>query len=298
MLFDAYLMVDWSGRNAPSRRAPSKDAIWVGERSRSRTGETYLRTREAATRHVRARLVEHVDAGARVLVGFDFPYGYPRGFAAAIGGAGGSWRAVWDALGAAVEDDAANRNNRFAVAAMLNARVAGPGPFWGCPASAEGPDLTRTLNGVFAFPVAGIGRLRATEAAMSGVQETWKLLGNGSVGSQALVGIPRVRSLRDAPAGAGGGRVGPLEPGSPRGPVRAAGPAVLHAEIWPGIIPVPATAPIRDRAQVRLMCDRMAAEDVAGTLGAWFAPALDPQAAADAVAEEGWILGCVPGGGP
>lgn len=292
MLFDAYLMIDWSGRSRPSPVAPSADAIWVGERSPSCTGERYFRTREAATGHIRRRLIGHALEGARVLVGFDLPFGYPRGLAARLGGGDPPWRATWDVLGEAVRDDARNANNRFAVAAALNRRIAGPGPFWGCPAAAAGAHLTRTLTGVFVFPVAGIGRWRATEAAMPGVQETWKLLGAGSVGSQALLGIPRVRSLRDDPALAAVSRVWPFETGFTPTPAPPEGPFVLHAEMWPGVVAVPAGTPIRDRAQVRLMCDRAAAEDAAGTLGGRFAPTLDPGTAAAAVAEEGWILWC------
>ena len=291
MRFDAYLMVDWSARRTPSPRAPSADAVWVGELGDAGTGARYLRTREAAVAHVRDRLRRHVGASRRVLVGFDFPCGSPRGLAAALGLPGAPWRAVWDELGRTVADDDRNRNDRFAVAAGLNARIAGPGPFWGCPPSAAGPHLTATVRGRFGFPVAGLARLRATEAAMPGVQETWKLLGNGSVGGQALLGIPRVRALRDDPELAAVSRVWPFETGLTDRPSPDAGPFVLHAEIWPGIVRVPPDAPIRDEAQVRRMCEWAAGRDRDGTLGALFAPALDPATAAAVVAEEGWILG-------
>jgi hypothetical protein len=65
--------------------------------------------------------------------------------------------------------------------------------------------------------------------------------------------------------------------------------------MWPGIVAVPSGEAIRDRAQVRLMCGWSARHDAAGTLGGWFAPALDGATAAAALAEEGWILGCAPG---
>ncbi|MGE0028946.1 MAG: cobalamin biosynthesis protein CbiG [Thermoleophilia bacterium] len=290
MRFDAYLMVDWSARSTPSPRAPSADAVWVAELGGVEDGARYFRTRAAGAAHVRERLLHHVRASRRVLVGFDFPFGYPRGLAAALGLAGAPWRAVWDALGDAIADDDRNRNNRFAVAAGLNARIAGPGPFWGCPPSAAGPHLTAAVTGLFAFPVAGLARLRATEATTRGVQETWKLLGIGSVGSQALLGIPRVRALRDDPALGAVSRVWPFETGLTDRPSPDAGPFVLHAEIWPGILHVPPDAPIRDEAQVHGVCAWAAGRDRDGTLGARFAPALDAATATAVVAEEGWIL--------
>lgn len=307
-LFDGYLMVDWSARSTPSPRRPSPDAIWVGERNRgSVESETYPRTRETATADVRERLVALVAAGRRVLVGVDVPYGYPAGLAAALGLRGARpWRALWNHLGAAVRDAERNANNRFAVASGLNARIGGgPGPFWGCPPAAATPALTATMR-AFAFPYptpAGpLARLRATERAIGGVQETWKLLGAGSVGSQALLGIPRVRSLRHDPALAEVSRVWPFETGFRARPLPPSGPAVLHVEIWPGILAPRLLAAeqeraggIRDRAQVRLMCRWAAEHDAAGTLGAYLAPAgLAEPVRRAAVAEEGWILGRVP----
>ena len=33
--------------------------------------------------------------GKRVLIGFDFPFGYPAGFAARLGLSGPPWQGVW-----------------------------------------------------------------------------------------------------------------------------------------------------------------------------------------------------------
>jgi hypothetical protein len=160
------------------------------------------------------------------------------------------------------------------------------------------------MNGLVAYPYAlpggALGRWRRTEAAMTGVQETWRLAGAGSVGSQALVGIPRVRALRDDPELRDVSSVWPFETGFTPRPAPGEGPWVLHAEIWPGIIEAAAVAreatatdAIRDQAQVRLMCRWARDRDRDGTLGAWFdAAGLDPAVKAIAVAEEGWILGC------
>ena len=68
------------------------------------------------------------------MVGFDFPFGYPAGFAARLGLEGPPWRAVWDEIARLIEDDEGNRNNRFEVGAEFNRRVSGGRfPFWGCP---------------------------------------------------------------------------------------------------------------------------------------------------------------------
>lgn len=307
-LFDAYIFVDWSAKNGPSPASPSPDAIWIGHRTNDgNVHETYVRTREGATEIVRGLLRDHVAAGRRVLVGFDFPYGYPAGFAACLATPEKpGWRAVWDFLGAHIVDTELNRSNRFSVASRANQMVGdGPGPFWGCsPSHGDDQFLTRRRVGVFDYPFAGrfgpVARLRATEAAMPGVQETWKLLGAGSVGSQALLGIPRVRDLRDDSALGPISRVWPFETGFTSNPSRESGPYVLHAEIWPGIVdPVKladlvAQGLIKDQAQVRLMCEWAACADSEGTLGRWFSRDVLPDGVdVDAVAgEEGWILGC------
>jgi len=127
-LFDAYVCVDWSSADRLTPAAPRRDAIWVGELSPGREEQVYVRGRHGATAHVRERLRRLARRGRRVLVGFDLPYGYPAGFAARLGLEGDRpWRAVWDAIAAAVADDEANRSTRFAAASALNARLS-PGP--------------------------------------------------------------------------------------------------------------------------------------------------------------------------
>ena len=104
-----------------------------------------------------------------------------------------------------------------------------------------------------------------------------------------------MRALRDDHLLAPVSRVWPFETGFTSSPVPEAGSCVLHAEMWPGIVAVPAGSGIRDRAQVRLMCEWAARHDAAGTLGACFAPPMNTATAAAASTEEGWILGCAGG---
>jgi hypothetical protein len=302
-LFDVYFAVDWSARATPSPAAPSPDALWIAERAAApggRVEETYWRERAACMAHLRARIAEHLAAGRRALVGFDFPFGYPAGYAAALGAPGGGplWRRVWDLLAALVTDGPANRNNRFAVAEGLNARCGpGPGPLWGCPIGAGSPHLRPTSPG-FPYPVGpdrALAARRLTERRAPGAQPCWKLYGVGSVGGQALVGIPALRALRDDPALTAVSRVWPFETGFTPAPTPAGAPAVVYAEIWPGIVPAPldASGPIRDQAQTRAVTAWFAALDAAGRLGALLAPPAGLSAAERAACarEEGWILG-------
>ncbi len=310
-IFDRYIMVDWSSSTQPSAVAPRPDAIWVGDLVGTQEATThYCRTRHAATELVRGLLRESVAEGHRVLVGFDFAFAYPAGFARAAcleGNGHPPWLAVWHHLNAAIDDDLGNRNNRFEVAAALNARVSeGPGPFWGCPKAKACATLTQTHKEHFSFayeaPDAALERLRLTERHMKGVQDTWKLMAIGSVGGQVLVGIPRVHQLRFDPHLAEVSAVWPLETGFSPDPLAGATPGVLFAEIWPGIVDPRELAKltdaglIRDQAQVQLMCEWARNHDRAGTLGALLdTPAIEPGELAIVAGEEGWILGCTAG---
>jgi hypothetical protein len=90
-LFDAYLAVDRSANGKPTPKNPGANAVWVGERviAGDQTPvfapETYFRTRHACLDHLRSRLREHKEWGRRVFLGFDCTYGYPAGFAEALG---------------------------------------------------------------------------------------------------------------------------------------------------------------------------------------------------------------------
>src|SRR5690349_15339787 len=116
-LFDSYLMVDWSAAAVP-RRGP--DSIWL---CHLRTGRVHLEnpeTRLAARDRLADLLAAELAAGRSVLAGFDFPFGYPEGFAARLGG---DWRGVWRLLGEWLVESHDNANNRFEVAARLNQHV-------------------------------------------------------------------------------------------------------------------------------------------------------------------------------
>lgn len=307
-LFDVYIAVDWSARNAPTPKKPSPDSVWVGEYVAPAVAddpsppETYWRTRVSCRQHLLDRLRHHTALDRRVLIGFDFPYGYPAGFAASLGlpEAVPSWRRMWDELARLIKDNPDNNNNRFVVAAALNARcgVSTPGPLWGCPASYSSSTL-ETKSSTSGFPyLAGddvmLGRRRWVEQRLPKVHPIWKLFGAGAVGSQSLVGIPVVRYLRDDPALIPISRVWPFETGFTPAPVPRSGPFVVHAEIWPGVVPdLLDPNLIKDQAQVRATVRWFSRLDDEGRLGDLFNTPRDlpTHAIRASVEEEGWILG-------
>ena len=272
--------LDFSARSTPSPARPSADACWFGASGRE---PAYLRTRGAAWEAV-AGWAEAATRDGPALLGVDFALGFPTGAAGALGVDG--WRGVWSLLAGLVEDDPrSNANNRFEAAAGLNRRVGaapGGGPWWGCPPAQASASLTPRRG--FGWPVVGasgaeLPRMRRADLACPGVQEVWKLLGAGSVGSQTLLGVAGLERLRGRFRFRGRVRVWPFE----RADAPGAG-ELWVAEAWPGLLEAEVRASahgIRDAAQV----DAWVRWAEAGVAGAWAAPL--PEEAA----EEGWILG-------
>ena len=257
-------------------------------------------TRALALALIRDELLAGRFANRRVLLGFDFAFGYPRGFAAALGLEGSPWSAVLDRFHVGVEDSPDNDHNRDAFASGCNALVAGggPGPFWGCTAGAAGPHLTTRRVGVFDFPYAGMAEYRETERRarlMPGIQpqSVWKLNQGVSVGGQTILGLKYLAELRsDGEAGPGGRMaIWPFETGwgVPGGADR-----VVLAEIFPSVLGIEAglANSVRDLAQVRTCVRESAAKDAAGLLGEEFGPpvGLTDGQLDTAISEEGWIL--------
>jgi precorrin-8X/cobalt-precorrin-8 methylmutase len=285
-MFDTFVMVDWSAASVPRT---GRDSIWICWHAPA--GERLV---NPATRNgAKAMLTEWLSAALanreRVLMGFDFPFGYPVGFADRLGLSGLPWRAVWDEIGRLVNDAADNSNNRFDVAAVLNERISGGRfPFWGCPAypmrTCLGPKHHRSHE------QHGLAERRLIDEYMVGAQPCWKLLGAGSVGGQVLTGIPVVRALRDDPRWSHEVRIWPFETGLG---TRPEGNVVL-AEVYPSLWSVPATAnEPRDAAQVRTVARYFAERNRAGDLGALFAgdPELTREQRACVETEEAWTLG-------
>lgn len=297
-LFDAYVMVDWSASSTPKT---GKDSIWIGVNKKdARFRPTFEAhnpaTRAAAMATLREVLADLRRRGERVLIGFDFPLGYPRGTAAKLGLKDADWSGMWKFLGDNVVDKPTNVNNRFAVANKANRLMTDAArPFWGCPAKDAQTWLspTKPEHGPDLPPV-----LRAAEAATAGkgkagAKSVWQIFGNGTVGSQAIVGIPAVRALHVEMAGKA--KAWPFETGwKTLKREDLEGLEALFVEIYPALGDVrPEAGEIVDRAQVRALCEHFLRLDEAGKLGEAFGPpkGVDEAEVAIIESEEGWILG-------
>ncbi len=189
--FDTFVAVDYSARSVPSPAKPSPDSIWIAVARGAKIDVTYHRTRSAAQCALIDLFESEIRKDRRVLTGFDFPFGYPKGFAQAMTGSHDPF-ALWKVLSERIEDHDDNANNRFDVAEEINQRFDAPGPFWGCPSGRSTSDLEGTKPRSPAF-----ADRREIEEHVLRAQTCWKLFTTGSVGSQALLGIPRLYALRE-----------------------------------------------------------------------------------------------------
>ena len=122
-------------------------------------------------------------------------------------------------------------------------------------------------------------------------KSVWQLLGAGSVGSQAMLGIPTVSFLRDQIPNS---KLWPFETGfEPLTPETLENTDCVMAEIYPSTVSVtPKTGEILDQAQVRTLSEHLESLDSAGKLAAAFGPpdSLSGREIHKITAEEGWIL--------
>jgi hypothetical protein len=297
-LFDAYVMIDWS---ASSTAKTGKDSIWIGVIKRDiRFRPTFEAhnppTRAAALAMLREVLGDLRRRGERVLVGFDFSLGYPRGTAAKLGLKTADWSGMWKFLSENVVDKPTNLNNRFAVANKMNRLMTGEArPFWGCPAKDAQTWLqsTKPAHGADLPPVLRAAEMATQGKGKAGAKSVWQIFGNGTVGSQSIVGIPAVAAL--AAELGDKGKVWPFQTGWKALKVAdLEGLEAVFAEVYPALGDVrPETGEIVDRAQVRALCEHFLRLDEAGKLGEAFGPAkgVDEAEIAIVETEEGWILG-------
>jgi hypothetical protein len=291
-LFQAYVMVDWS---ASSKPVTGPDSIWVGVLKRNVRFQMAFEAHNPPTRAAAATLVDGMlgdlkRKSERVLVGVDFPLGFPRGTAAALKLSGAPWRAMLDFVAKEVKDKPNNENNRFQVGAKMNRLMTGgPFPFWGAPERDKQPWLS--VKRAREHTPEDLPEFRLAEEALKGPSSIWKLYYQGSVGGQALTGMPVVKRLRDARGERA--RLWPFETGwRPLAPNDLEGVEAVFAEIYPSLFAgKTGGGAIKDEAQVRAVCERFNALDEKGQLGALFGPAKDDPRRAIVENEEGWILG-------
>jgi hypothetical protein len=298
-LFDSYIVVDWSAASKPSTGA---DSIWIG----AMTPDARLKLAfKASNPPTRAKALEELEdlftrclkRGDRVLVGFDFPLGYPQGTASALQlSSAAPWKAMQEYLKREMKDKADNTNNRFALAARLNYQISqGPFPFWGC--SKKDELKTLAMKKVREHGPTDIAEYRIceTQAAAAGKgrpQPVWKIAYAGAVGGQALTGIPAVARLQDKFPGL---RIWPFEvPFAKLDSAALEGARIVATEVYPSMLTTRAEAnEVRDETQVRTLAEWMAAQDAESRLAAHFGPkpGLSPEQIAAVTSEEGWILG-------
>jgi hypothetical protein len=294
-LFNAYLIVHW---NAAAKATTGADSIWIGVMKRDVRFRLTFETHNPATRAeaeavITTILEDRAKRRERVLIGFDFPLGLPRGLAAGLKLAGDyPWRAIWDQLAKMVKDKPDNTNNRFGVGSEINRRLTdGPFPFWGCPPR----DTLTTLQPKRSREHGpdDVPEFRHVETAIKGAQPVWKLYYNGAVGPQAILGIPMVRRLKLAFGE--GMKVWPFETGW-KTIVESdlAGVDAVAVEVSPSMVVAQALpGETKDAAMVRSLAEYFAKLDEAGKLAALFAPGkgMAGDVAAAVQAEEGWALG-------
>lgn len=299
-LFDAYVMVDWS---AASKPVTGKNSIWIGvlakdARLKFKYQSANIETRLKAREFLEGIISKLTGRGDRVLVGFDFSFGYPAGTAAALGLDTGSlapWQAMHAHLASKLKDKPDNSNARYAIAAGMNYAISrGPYPFWGAPAR----DEVSTLSGKKPdFEGQALAEFRIVEdwlraQKLGQPKSVWQLAYTGSVGGQSMTGIPHVHGLRQSMPAC---RVWPFE--FPEGALNSEtldGVQVVLAEIYPSLVKAnPESGEPLDAAQVREIARHYSKMDEKGLLQPAISTgkSLDEREISQIQAEEGWILG-------
>jgi hypothetical protein len=292
-------MVDWS---AASKPATGADSIWIG----ALTPDSRLKLAfKASNPPTRAKALEELTdllgrclkRGDRVLLGVDFPLGFPAGTSAALKLKGEPpWRAIRDFLLKEMKDKPDNANNRFSLAAQMNRRISeGPFPFWGC--SKKDELTTLAIKKVREHGPKDIAEYRITEDNLADTrkvrpQPVWKIAYAGAVGGQTLTGVPAIERLREKfPAL----KIWPFElPFEKLDSEALADTRIAVVEISPALVsPQVGASEIKDEAQVRSLAEWYAERDANGKLAALFAgeAKLSDSQKLSITQEEGWILG-------
>ncbi|MEP5727856.1 MAG: gephyrin-like molybdotransferase Glp [Sulfitobacter sp.] len=257
-------MVDWSG-GADRGASPKKDAIWAAVHQNGVAQEpVYLRNRQVAEVWLMELLRAERAAGRRVLAGFDFPFGYPVGFAQKLTGSTDPLM-LWDWFETRIKDSP-ETNNRFELAAQINRSLGeGCGPFWFSPPSQQIEGLPRNKN-VYHNP---FPEKRQAETQAKGAFTCWQMGGAGAVGGQVFMGLPVLARLRQA----FGAAAWPFEP---------LDSDIALIEIWPSLT-------VGDAPEGRIK-DAWQVSEITRQLAALPPETLTQMLEVDSP-EEGWIFG-------
>ncbi|MCI5100008.1 gephyrin-like molybdotransferase Glp [Phaeobacter italicus] len=275
-VFDTVLIADWSAATRKPVKE-SRDAIWLGvARAGLAVEQVYCRTRLEAEAWLETFFVSERSAGRKVLAGFDFPFGYPKGFARQLTGQDDPF-AVWQWVSQRITDDENGQNNRFAVASEINRAFPGAGPLWGKPSEDSWPEIPYRKSGIIYDLMA---ERRKTDLVAKAASSCFQLFFNPTVGSQLLMGLPTLERLRKRHQAA----VWPFQD--------IDGAQLVFAEVWPGLIEGAvklalangAAEEIRDKVQVRLLSQALSGLDERAFSTLFDAPSSEAK-------EEAWILG-------
>lgn len=268
MTWQSFAIVDWSG-GRDTGPTPKKDAIWIAAVIAGEEREpVYFRNRAEALGWLSGLIVAERNARRRLMIGFDFPFGYPSGFGKRLTGSEDPLE-VWAWLRQRLVDRP-GRNNRFALAGKINARFPGTGPFW---FNGEKDDIANLPRKGSERTGHGQRERREVEELAPGTFSPWQMGGAGAVGSQAMTGMAGLDVLLERFRG--DVSVWPFEP---------LDRSVALVEVWPSLVDDVVRDEgdeIRDRAQVRVMARALAGlteDDLAAMLD------VPPN-------DEGWILG-------
>ena len=274
MNFDRVAILDWSAAKGPRR---GKDSIWLADRTTTACTACNLPTRSDAEHALTDLFNDALERGHRLLLGVDFAFGAPDGFIAHLTGTCDAL-AWWGWLATRIKDAPGNISNYRHIAAQMNMRFGGDGPFWGNGETAQIAGLPRLKPG----HRHDFSEHRATDLAARGPgaspKPVWQLAGAGAVGAQVLTGLPVLERLRQRFAGQV--TVWPFQP--PTSPI-------VIAEVYPSLLAdavrhhVAVWGKVTDEVQVRLLATalhRLAPTDMERLF-----------TLPHPVPEEGWILG-------
>ena len=296
-LFNAYLIVHW---NAAGKSTTGADSIWIGFVKRDVRFRLTFEVHNPATRAEAEVLLtnlleDRAKRRERVLIGFDFPLGLPRGLAVGLNLPGDAPLAR--GMGPTREDgEGQGRQHQQPVRCRL--RDQPPPDRWtvpvlGLPAPRHLDDHCNR-SAAHEHGADDLPEFRHVETAMKSGQSVWKLYYNGAVGPQAILGIPMVRRLKLA-FGRGHEGSGPFETGlKALSENDLVGVDVVAAEVSLSTITAqPSAGETKDAALVRTLAEHFAKQDEGGKLAGLFAPGktLAEDVVAIAQTEEGWVLG-------
>ena len=268
-IFDSYLIVDWSANSTPKT---GSDSIWIACGSDESSIELFNPNTRASAMLIIKQLLSEVNG--KVLVGFDFPFGYPSDAYKNLGIA--DWLNLWDVLTCLVEDSTNNSNNRFQVAEELNKNFEPDGPFWGYPKSKK-----LSFQDLPFYKPKGFGQIlpnekRLVEKLVPRTKSVWQLNGVGAVGGQTILGIPFVNILKEAFD-------------SSVWPFSNLDAKIIFAEIYPALWPVEKTESVLDASQVKSVLKKLSELDNLGDLETLLN--IGYNVSEKVQKQEGWILG-------